>query len=69
MWLSLERDLDLHGEEEMLARKGGPQDVEHPYAKDHGVEETNQADKFQARWAEGVHVAIPPCVRWGDVKN
>jgi len=30
--------------------------------------ETSSRQKFQARWAEGSHVAIPPGVRWGNVE-
>lgn len=30
--------------------------------------ETSRMGKFQSRWEEGVHVAIPPGERWGDVK-
>ena len=69
MQLTLERDLDLHVDEELLFPKNEPQDVEQPHAEDHGVPETTQAEKFQARWAEGVHTAIPLGVRWGDVQN
>ena len=28
--------------------------------EDHGVGSTTHVDKFNARWAEGVHAAIPP---------
>ena len=66
--MSLERELDLHADEELLVPKNEPKDVEKPHAKDHGVEKTTQAEKFQARWAEGVHVVIPPGVRWGNVQ-
>ena len=38
MWLSLERELDFHVDEELLAPKDEPQDVEQPQAEDHGVE-------------------------------
>ena len=31
--------------------------------------ETSSRGKFQDKWAEGSHVAIPPSVRWGDVKR
>ena len=30
--------------------------------------ETSSRGKFRAKWAEGSHAAIPPGVRWGDVK-
>ena len=30
--------------------------------------ETSSKWKFRAKWAEGSHAAIPPGVRWGDVK-
>ena len=30
--------------------------------------ETSSKEKFRAKWAEGSHAAIPPGVRWGDVK-
>ena len=61
MQLTLERQLDLH------AGKSEPQDVEQPQAQDHGVGATTHAEKFRARWAEGVHAAIPPGERWGDM--
>ena len=44
MRLSLERELDLHVVEELLVPKDEPQDVEQPYAKDHGVEEATHAN-------------------------
>jgi len=31
--------------------------------------ETSSREKFRAKWEEGSHVAIPPGVRWGDVKR
>ena len=43
MRLSLERELDLHVEEELLVPKDEPQDVDQPHAEDHGVEVTNHA--------------------------
>ena len=69
MQLTLERKLDFHAEEELLVPKNEPQDVEQPHAQDHGVEKTIEIDKFQEKWEEGVHAAIPPGVRWGDVQN
>ena len=69
MRLSLERELDLHADEEILVPKNEPQDVEKPLVEDHEVAETNQAEKLRAKWAEGVHVAIPLGVRWGDVQE
>ena len=30
--------------------------------------ETSSRGKFRAKWVEGSHAAIPPGVRWGDVK-
>ena len=65
--MSLERELYLHADEELLLPENEPQDVEKPHVDDHGVKETTQAEKFRARWVEGVHVAILPSVRWGDV--
>jgi hypothetical protein len=44
MRLSLERELDLHAEEELLVPKDEFQDVDHPHEKVHGVEEATQAD-------------------------
>ena len=38
MSLSLEREIDLHADEEILVPKDEPQDVEHPHVEDHGVE-------------------------------
>ena len=63
MHLKLERELDLH------AGNIEPWDVEKPQDEDHGVGETTHAEKFRARWAEGVHAAIPPSERWGDMHN
>ena len=61
MQLKLEREQDLH------VRKSESQDLEKPQDEDHGVGETTHAKKVRARWAEGVHVAIPPGERWGDM--
>jgi hypothetical protein len=44
MWLSLERELDLHAEEELLVHKDESQDVDQPHEEVHGVEETTQAE-------------------------
>jgi hypothetical protein len=44
MWLSLERELELHAEEELLVPKDESQDVDQPHEEVHGVEETTQAD-------------------------
>ena len=63
MQLKLERELDLH------ASKSEPRDVEQPQDEDHGVGLTTHADKFRARWAEGVHAAIPPGERWATCMN
>jgi hypothetical protein len=41
--LSLERELDLHVEEELLVPKDESQDVGYPHEEVHGVEETTQA--------------------------
>ena len=62
MQLKLEREQDLH------AGDSEPRDVDQPQ-EDHGVEETTHAEKFRARRAEGVHAAIPPGVRWGDMHD
>ena len=61
MQLMLEREKVLH------AGKSEPRDVEQPKYEDHGVGETIHAEKFHARWAEGVHASIPPGERWGDM--
>ena len=61
MQLKLEREQDLH------AGNSEPRDVEQPQDEDHGVGATTHVEKFQARWAEGVHAAIPPSERWGDM--
>ena len=42
--MSLERELDLHVDEELLVPKNEPQDVEQPHAKDHGVAKNTHAD-------------------------
>jgi hypothetical protein len=44
MWLSLERELDLHAEEELLVPKYESQDVDQPHEEVHRVEETTQAE-------------------------
>ena len=43
MKLSLERELHLHAEDELLVPKDEPQDVDHPQEEVHGVEETTHA--------------------------
>jgi hypothetical protein len=43
--LSLERELDLHAEEELLVPKDESQDVDQPHEEVHGVEETTQAER------------------------
>jgi hypothetical protein len=43
MQLSLERELDLHAEEEMLVPKDESQDVDQPHEEVHGVEEATHA--------------------------
>ena len=68
MQLSLERELDLHAEEELLVPKNEPQDVEKPHEEDHGVAEntpvepstingrrrTTEADRLRLDAAENV---------------
>ena len=44
MRLSLERELDLHAEDEVLVPKNEPQDVEQPHAEDHGVAKNTHAE-------------------------
>jgi transposase InsO family protein len=44
MRLSLERELDLHAEEELLVPKDESQDVDQPHEEVHGVEETTQVE-------------------------
>ena len=44
MQLSLERELDLHAEEELLVTKDGSQDVDQPHEEVHGVEESTHAE-------------------------
>ena len=59
MQLMLEREEDFH--------TGKSGDVEQPQDEDHGVGATTHVEKFHARWAEGVHAAIPPGEKWGDM--
>ena len=40
MWLLLERELDLHAEEELLVPKDDSLDVDQPQEEVHGVEES-----------------------------
>jgi hypothetical protein len=44
MWLSLERELDLNAEEDLLVQKYKSQDVDQPHEEVHGVEEDTHAD-------------------------
>ena len=44
MGLSLERELDLHAEEELLVPKDESQDVDQPHEEVHGVEENTHAE-------------------------
>ena len=44
MKLSLDRELHLHAEEELLVPKYEPQDVDQPQEEDHGVEESTHAE-------------------------
>jgi hypothetical protein len=46
MRLSLERELDLHAEEELLVLKDESQDVDQPHEEAHGVEEATQVDPY-----------------------
>ena len=69
MKCSLEREPHLHENEEILVPKDELPDVDQPKEEVHGVEETTHAEKFRARWAEGVHAAIPPGERWGDMHD
>ena len=42
--MSLERELDLHAEEELLVPKNESQDVDQPHEEVHGVEENTHAE-------------------------
>jgi hypothetical protein len=44
MRLSLERELDLHAEEELLVPKDESQDVDQPHEEVHGVEEATHVE-------------------------
>jgi plasmid maintenance system antidote protein VapI len=44
MWLSLERELDLHVEEELLVPKDESQDVDQPHEEVFGVEEATHVE-------------------------
>ena len=44
MRLSLEWEMDLHADEELLVLKNEPQDVEQPHAEDHGVVEKTHVE-------------------------
>ena len=44
MQLSLERELDLHAEEELLVPKDESQDVDPPHEEVHGVEDSTHAE-------------------------
>ena len=47
MWMSLERELDLHVEEELLVPKDESQDVDQPHEEVHGVED---GDNFRGEF-------------------
>ena len=53
----------------MHAGKSEPRDVEQPQNDDHGVGATTHVEKFHAIWVEGVHAAIPPGERWGNMRE
>ena len=42
--MSLDRELELHVDEEILVPKDEPQDVEQPQYEDHGVEKTTHVE-------------------------
>ena len=42
--MSLERELDLDADKELLVPKDEPQYVEQPHGEDHGVEENTHAE-------------------------
>ena len=44
MRFSVERELDLHVDEELLVSKNEPQDVEQPHEEDYGVVENTHAE-------------------------
>jgi hypothetical protein len=44
MRLSLEREIDLHGEEELLVPKDESQGVDQPHEEVHGVEEATHVE-------------------------
>ena len=50
MWLSLERELDLHAEEELLVPKDESLDVDQPPEEVHGVEEA-----IHQKWQKAHH--------------
>jgi len=43
MRLSLERELELHAEDELLVPKDESRDLDHPHEEVHGVEEATRA--------------------------
>ena len=75
MQLSLERELDLHAEEELLVPKDESQDVDQPNEEVHGVEEnthaepsirngrrrTIEADRLRLDDVENVRVSTSQC--------
>ena len=67
MRLSLERELDLHAEEELLVQKDKPQYVEQPRANDHGVAENTHAEPSIRNGRR--HTTEADRLRLDDVKN
>ena len=77
MQLSLEREMDLHAEEELLVPKDESQDVDQPHEEVHGVEEsthvepsirndrrrTTEADKLRLAAAQNVGAPTSQCIQ------
>jgi hypothetical protein len=55
MRLLLERELDLHAEEELLVPKDESQYVDQPHEEVHEVEETTQAEPSIKKWQKAHH--------------
>ena len=73
--MSIERELDLHADEELLVPNNEPQYVEKPRAEDHGVEENTHAkpstkngirrtkEAYRLRLDAAKHVGAPTSLR------
>jgi hypothetical protein len=66
MWLSLERELDLHVEEELLVPKDESQDVDQPHEEVFGVVEATHVESSIINGRNRITLSIFP-LYWIDI--